>query len=271
MAKPASKKKNQYMVNSLAKGLKVLEVFAAERRPLSLTELAEIMGINHTSAIRMCSSLCDLGFLRKDRQKLYHLAPKVLTLGFAALQTLNWREVAEIRLKRLYDLCQETVNMAILQGTEVLYLIRLRKEKYLPWDLQVGSTLPVHCTAMGKVLMAFSPPECTESIWSTIEIKKMGPRTISSLKNFRAAVEETRKRGFAVNDEELFVGVRTVAVPVFGKGDSALAAINISVATKRHSQKEMLKEMLPPLHEAAAELSQILKDMSLTHSDIVQP
>jgi len=270
MTRQPIKKSNPYRVNSLAKGLEVLGVFASERRPLRLSDLVSLLGINHTSATRMCVTLCEAGFLRKDNKKYYHLTPKVLTLGYAAIECLRWREVAELRLKQLYDHLQETINLAILQGPEILYLIRLRKEKYLPSDLQVGSTLPVYCTGMGKALMAFSPREITDRVWPRLEFKPMGPRTINNLEAFQEALERTRQLGYAVNDEELTTGVRTLAIPVMGQDNHALMAINVTVPTKRYSLEEMLDQMMPPLRETATELSQIFKDMNLKLSELVQ-
>ncbi len=261
--------KKQYRVNSLVKGLKVLEIFAIERRPIRLSELISIMGISHTSATRMCSTLCMEGYLKKDEDKFYRIAPKVLTLGYAAISGLRWLELAELSLKKLFDNVQETINLAILQDSEILYLLRLRKEKYLPFDLQVGSTLPVHCTAMGKVLMALSPPEITDDIWPMLNFKIMGPRAIRSRNEFQKILVEVRRRGYAINDEELAIGVRTVAVPILDREGYALMSINISVPTKRFYVEEIVDQMLPPLQETAEELSRIFMDINLTRNNMI--
>ncbi len=260
--------KSSYHVESLERGLEVLEVLARARRPMKLTEIGGLLNINYTSATRMCSTLCTLGFLRKDSQKQYHLTTKILTLGFAVLQGLNWREVAELRLKKLHDEIQETVNLGILEGDEILYIVRLRKDKYLHFDLQVGSLLPLHCTSLGKSMLAFGSPEAVGGIFQKIELKPMGPKTIIQMEKFESDLSETRNRGFSVNDEELTPGVISAACPVLDNEGFALMAINVTVPKKRYTKEEMVKTFVPPLKMAAKELSNTFIGMKLKAEDV---
>ena len=151
--------KNRYFIQSLAKGLSVLQTFSKVGSPITLSELAQALGTTNTTATRLCYTLTELGFIRRDGQKRYRLTPKVLTLGYPDICSLDWQDIARYYLERLFEAVQETVNLSVLEGPEILYLIRIRKRKYLPFDIRIGTRLPVYCTAMGKVLMAMGPPD----------------------------------------------------------------------------------------------------------------
>ncbi|MCG8566174.1 MAG: IclR family transcriptional regulator [Desulfobacterales bacterium] len=262
--------KGSYHVESLERGLEVLETLARARRPMKLTEIGSVLDMNYTSATRMCATLCTLGYLRKDSQKHYHLTPRILTLGFAVLQGMSWREVAEMRLKKLHDHIGETVNLGIMEGDEILYIVRLRQDKYLHFDLQVGSLLPLHCTSLGKAMLAFGRPGIVNPILRALEFKPLGPKTITDAQAFEADLSRIRKRGYALNDEELTPGVLSVACPIFDQAGEALMAVNITVPKKRFSLSEVEKQFVPLLKTATRELSNTFAGMQLTQEDIWQ-
>jgi DNA-binding IclR family transcriptional regulator len=153
------------------------------------------------------------------------------------------------------------VNLSILEGVEIIYLIRIRKRKYLPFDVRIGSRLPVYCTAMGKVLMAMSPPEKIKPILKTLKFKPLTARTITSLNKFMDELGKVRKKGYAINDEELTVGNRAVAAPVLDRQGYAVAAINIAVPTTEYSRSQMEKTLVPPIIRTAHEISEALIKM----------
>jgi IclR family pca regulon transcriptional regulator len=136
-------KKPRYFINSLAKGLSVFQAFSESDHTLTLSEIAHALRANTTTATRLCYTLTELGFIHKDGQRRYHLTPKVLTLGHSYISGLAWQEVAKYYLEVLFKEVQETVNLSILEGSEIIYIIRIRKRKYLPFDIQTGTKLPV--------------------------------------------------------------------------------------------------------------------------------
>jgi IclR family pca regulon transcriptional regulator len=253
--------KPRYFINSLEKGLSVLQAFAEAGHPLTLSQIASALGANSTTATRLCYTLSELGFIQRDGQRRYHLTPKILTLGHSYISGLAWQEIAQFYLDALFKDVQETVNLSILEGSEIIYLIRIRKRKYLPFDIRIGTKLPVYCTAMGKVLMAMGPPQKVKPILRALEFKPLTPRTIKSLDKFMDALEKVRKNGYAINDEELSIGNRAVAAPVLDREGYAIAAINIAVPTPEYSRSQMEKILAPKVIKTAREISEALIKM----------
>ncbi len=251
-------KRPRYFINSLAKGLAVLQAFSEADHSLTLSEIAHALRANPTTATRLCYTLSELGFIYKDGQRRYQLTPKILTLGHSYISGLAWQEVAQYYLETLFREVQETVNLSVLEGLEIIYLLRIRKRKYLPFDIRIGTKLPVYCTAMGKILMAMGPPEKINPIFRTLEFKPLTPHTIKSLNKFMDELEKVRKKGYALNDEELSIGNRAVAAPILGKQGYAVAAINIAAPTADYSTSKMEKILAPKVIQTAREISEAL-------------
>jgi IclR family pca regulon transcriptional regulator len=254
-------KRPRYFINSLAKGLSVLQAFSEADHSLTLSEIANALKANKTTATRLCYTLMELGFIQRDGQRRYHLTPKVLTLGHSCISGSAWQEVAQFYLESLFKEVQETVNLSILEDSEIIYLLRLRKRKYLPFDIRIGTKLPVYCTAMGKVLMAMGTQEQIKPILKTLEFKPLTPRTIKSLDKFIDELEKVRKNGYAINDEELSIGNRAVAAPILDKQGYAVAAVNIAVPTTEYSRSQMEKILAPQVIKTAHEISEALIKM----------
>jgi IclR family pca regulon transcriptional regulator len=251
----------RYFINSLAKGLAVLEAFSEAGHALTLSEIANALGANNTTATRLCYTLTELGFIQRDGQRRYHLTPKILTLGHSYISGLAWYDVAQYYLEKLFREVQETVSLSILEGSEIIYVLRIRKRKYLPFDIQIGTKLPVYCTAMGKVLMAMGPLQKTQSILKTLEFKPLTARTITRFDKFLEELDRVRKKGYGINDEELSIGNRSVAAPIFDKNGYAVAAIHIAVPTTAYSRSQMEKILAPQVMKTAREISEALIKM----------
>jgi IclR family pca regulon transcriptional regulator len=248
----------RYFISSIAKGLAVLEAFSQAGHPLTLSQIASALKANNTTATRLCYTLTELGFIQKDEQKRYHLTPKILTLGHAYISGLAWYEVAQYYLEKLFREVQETVSLSILEGSEIIFVLRIRKRKYLPFDIQVGTKLPVYCTAMGKVLMAMGPPQMTQPILKGLEFKSLTAHTITRLDKFLEELDKVRKRGYAINDEELSIGNRSVAAPILDEKGYAVAAIHTAVPTTDYSRDQMEKTLAPQVIKTAREISEAL-------------
>jgi len=254
-------KRPRYFINSLSKGLAVLQAFGEADHPLTLSEIATALRANNTTATRLCYTLTELGFIQRDGQRRYHLTPKVLTLGHSYISGLAWYEVAQYYLEKLFREVQETVSLSILEGSEIIYVLRIRKRKYLPFDIQIGTKLPVYCTAMGKVLMAMGSPKKTQSILKTLEFKSLTARTITRLDKFLEELDRVRKKGYGINDEELSIGNRSVAAPILDEHGYAVAAIHIALPTTEHSRSQMEKILAPQVIKTAHEISEALIKM----------
>lgn len=251
-------KNTRYFIQSLAKGLSVLQTFSEVGSPITLSELAQALGTTNATATRLCYTLTELGFIRRDGQKRYHLTPKVLTLGYPDICSLDWQDIARYYLECLFEEVQETVNLSLLEGPEILYLIRIRKRKYLPFDIRIGTRLPVYCTAMGKVLMAMGPQEKTRPILEGLEFRPLTAYTIMDMDRFMGELREVRKRGYAINDEELSIGNRAVAAPVVDERGVAVAAINIAVPTPQYSRIDLEEILAPHVTQVAGHISKAL-------------
>jgi IclR family pca regulon transcriptional regulator len=205
--------------------------------------------------------LTELGYIQRDSQRRYHLTPKILTLGHSYISGSAWQEVVQYYLQNLFQEVQETVNLSILEGSEIIYLLRIRKRKYLPFDIQIGTRLPIYCTAMGKVLTAMGSLKKIGSILKQLEFKPLTARTITSLDKFIDELDKVRKKGYGINDEELSIGNRAVAAPIVDKDGYAVAAINIAVPTTAYTRSQMEKVLAPHVIKTAREISEALIKM----------
>ena len=254
-------KKPRYFVQALAKGLSVLQAFAEADHPLTSSEIANALGTSNSTSTRLCYTLTELGFIERDRQRRYKLTPKVLSLGYSFISGAAWRELAKNYLESLFKEVQATVNLSMLEGSEIIYIIRIRKRKYLPYDIRIGTKLPVYCTAMGKVLMAMGRPEMVQTILKTLEFKALTTRTITRLDKFLEQLDEVRKKGYAIADEELSIGVRGIGAPILDKHGYAVAAINITVPTTEYSRSQMEKTLASKVMQVANQISDALLKM----------
>ncbi len=253
--------KPRYFNHSLAKGLAVFQALTEAGQALTLSEIAKALGVNTTTTTRLCYTLSELELLQRDSQLRYHLTPKVLTLGYSYISGLDWKEIADYYLERLFKEVQETVNLAILEGQEIIYILRIRKRKYLPFDIRIGTKLPVYCTAMGKILMALGPPEKTKPIIKTLKFQPLTTHTLTNSRNFLRELEGVRQKGYAINDEELSIGNRAIAAPVADEQGYAVAAINLAVPTARYSRKDLEEKLASPIINAGRQISEALLKM----------
>ncbi len=253
----------RYFVKSLAKGLAVLQILSDMHQPMTLTDIAQTLGTNRTTATRLCYTLSEMGFITRDKHGSFHPTPKVLTLGAAWIFGLDWRQVAESYLRRLFAEIHETVNLTILDEDETLYVIRIKEPSFFP-DIRVGSKLPLHCTSGGKALLAFETPEKIKRILNKLTFQPVTHRTITEKAIFEEELKETKRRGYALTEEEFTLGIQGMAAPILDKAGLVVAAINISVLTSDYSQKRMIDTLLKPLLNTAAEITQAWHQLEST-------
>lgn len=250
---------SRYFLKSLAKGLHVLRILAESKEPPALAELSRKAGTNNATVTRICNTLTQLGYVRRDSRRCFHLTPKLLSLGYASMSNLGWRHVARHYLEGLAEQTGETVNMSVLQGKELMYLVRINNTgRIVPFDLQIGSRLPLHCTSMGKSLLAFTESSELEHILTDYELTPLTHRTITDEAELRAELERVREHGYSINDEELSSGLRSVAAPIKDPAGHSVAALNIAVPTKRVSREDMEQRLAPLAVQTATEIERAL-------------
>lgn len=247
------------MVRSLARGLAVLRAFDRDAPRLSLKELAERTGWNKGTAFRFASTLVELGYLDQDpATKRYRPGIKVLELGFACLSSLGLTERAQSYLEELFRETRQPVHIAVLDGSDIVYVARRADRSLTRIDLFVGARLPAYCTSMGKVLLAYRPWEEVRRLMRDVRMRAHTPNTATTLERLRADLEEIRRAGHGMTDQELELGVRSVAAPIRDATGAVIAAVNVSTLTAHVSRERLVGDLLPKLLEAAARISAAL-------------
>jgi IclR family pca regulon transcriptional regulator len=248
--------KNQYRIESLAKGLQVLRLFDETTTSLRLRDVSDRTGIPMPTAFRIAATLEEEGFLERTEDGQLHPGVAVLTLGSAALRGSGLVQSAERPLRTLAQATGETVNLGVLQDDRVLYLARIRNADLVTANIQVGSTLPAVYTSMGKLLLAYlSPEEVTQRIGADAFSPGFGPNAVASRRDFDAQLDEIRDQGYSIQDQELAAGLRSVSVPVFGPGATPVAAINVAVSSARHDVAALRGPILEQARAAAADIT----------------
>lgn len=251
---------------ALAKGLAVLAAFDPDHPTMAVAELAERAGLNRASAYRIVSLLEEFGFLQRldqDGRRTYRPGLRVLTLGRTALESLELPSIALPYLQELWQECGQTVNLACLDDTYSLILLRLKTTDIVNIRLFVGSRLPAHCTSVGKAIMAWLPDQELEQLIARIDFGKLTERTVDSPDQLRQQLVEVRRRGLAVSDQELAVGLRAVAAPVFS-GTSVVAAVNIAVPAGTIDQGYLESTLGTAVRRTADQVSQALTALSFS-------
>ena len=245
---------------SLERGLAILSAFRSGRPLLGVSDLAREVGLSRSTTHRYIATLAALGYLQQDpATRKYRLGPRVLDLGFSAINSMDLRELAVPHLQALSDETGHTVNMAILDGPDILYIERCRTSRQgqrdIDLNLHIGSRLPAYCTSMGKVLLANLPPEALDEVLRQTEFHRRGPNTLTAKSKLVAELERVRRDGLATNNEELAYGLRSIAAPVFSQNGEVAAAINLAVHRSMVSFDELLARLVAPLQRTAAEIS----------------
>lgn len=250
---------SRYFVNSISKAFRVLEAFSQGNDLLTLTELSSRSLSNKATVRRIALTLCDLGYLRQDSARRFALTPKVLDLGARFLQALSLPDVADPYLTELAGKTHESANLAIRDGAEVLYVLRITAAKrILALNLHVGSRLPVHATSLGKALLTGSTRQQLVEILGDPPWPRYTGSTRTDPDQLLADIEEGRRLGCALADGELEVGLRSIAAPVRDASGDIVAAINISTHSLRVPLDQMLGPMRADLLQTATSVSAAL-------------
>jgi IclR family transcriptional regulator, pca regulon regulatory protein len=252
-----------HFVQSLERGLAVIRAFGADTPQLTLSEVARKTGLTRAAARRFLLTLCDLGYVRSDG-RLYSLTPRVLELGYAFLSSLSLTEVAEPHLERMVAEIHESSSVSVLDGDDIVYVARVPTSRIMRVSINVGTRFPAYATSMGRVLLAGLEEASLDAYLERVELRRLSSRTVKTARALRAEVRRVRAQGWAVVDQELEEGLRSVAVPVRDRSGRVVAAANVSTHASRWSAEAVREELLPALLATAARIE---ADLRIVASD----
>jgi len=187
------------------------------------------------------------------------LRPRILTLGHSYLSSMPLSTAAQPILEHLSQILNEACSIALLDGVDIVYVARANVARIMAIDLGVGTRLPAFCTSMGRVLLAYLSPEGLEAVLPKIEFTRFTEKTITSVGKLRQALTTVRREGYAIVDQELELGLRSLAVPLMSSAGRVVAAINVGAHGQRVSLQDMQTRFLPYLRAAAQELSLLVR------------
>lgn len=221
-------------IGSVQRAIDILNLFDHQTPELGTTEIARALGLHKSTAASLVSTLAANGFLNQNSEtRKYRLGLKIVERAFAMLDQIEIRRIAYPALQQLRDQWNETVNLAILDGPDVVFIERMLGTKALGMRSEVGRRERAHSTALGKAILAALPLAEVKTFVATYGLPAVTPKTITDPERLYAELDRVREQGYAVDDEENEIGGRCVAVPIFDHTGSAIAAVSISAPTAR--------------------------------------
>lgn len=241
-------------MQSFARGLDVIRSFNASSPRQTLTEVAARSGLTRAGARRILLTLQSLGYVHGDG-KQYALTPRILDLGFAYLSSMPMWNLAEPTMQALADHVHESCSAAVLDGADIVYVLRVQTRKIMSIGLGVGSRLPASCTSMGRMLLAGLDEAQAQAVLGRKPLPARTRLTLTDPQAVLARVRQARKQGWCLVNQELEEGLVSMAVPVVNRAGETIAALNISGQANRTPPRQMQEAMLPALQQAAADIS----------------
>ncbi|MFC1886170.1 IclR family transcriptional regulator [Thermodesulfobacteriota bacterium] len=251
--------RNHLIINSIVKTFRLLECFRDEETGFTLTELVRRLNISMGTAQRIARTMESLGYLHRDpTTKAFQLTSKWLPFGYAYLNNLDLREIVQPYLRELNKETGETVNLAVLEDDEIVYIERVQTAHMLRTNVRPGARRPLVCTSIGKAILAFLPDEEREDILNRVSFVKYTSTTILRKDQLEIELKNIREKGCAENYGEMTADVFGMAVPLLAGGGRAVAGINIVIPMTRVSKEKIYREYLPSLIEKGKRISKVL-------------
>ena len=241
-------------MTTLAKGLAVLGSFGKERPSMTLSEAAGATNVSRATARRILRTLAELGYVTQEGRQ-FTLSPNILKLGFSYLATQSWIDNAQPLMRELSERLGESCSAGILEGNDIVYVARVPTRRIMSTVLSVGSRLPAFHTSLGRIQLGFLDEA---EIWRRLKSRRIDtytPSTITDLQALFDRVRDDHAQGFAIVDEELERGLRSIAVPVVDRNGQAVGAINVSTHSARITRNEMRAVFLPALKALAEQVA----------------
>lgn len=243
-------------VQSLERGLAVIQAFDASYPRLTLSEVAARTGLTRATARRLLLTLADLGYVATNGRQ-FSLTPRVLDIGYAYLSSLNVQQIAQPYLEALSERVHESVSVTVLDGADIVYVARVPTKRIMTISLGLGSRLPAYCTSMGRVLLAELGADELDATLPA-ELERHTEHTVTSVDDLVVVLKQVRAQGWALVDQELEIGLRSVAAPLRDASGRAVAAMNISTQVARTPVEQIHEELIPDLVATAARISEAL-------------
>jgi len=247
------KKKKYFYIQSVEKALNILELLA-EKQELSVTKVAECLGLNRAGSHRFLATLRELGYVEKDADSRYQLTFKILKLGMQFANRFEIRNVARPHMQKLSSISNETINLGYWDGKGIVHIDKIDSQEVLRIDPGIGTRVPAYCTGLGKAVLASLPEEELEEYMESVKLEPYTPKTITTRKRLKEELKKTRERGFAIDDEELAQGLRCVGAPVFDYRGYPSYSMSVSGPAMRLDKKRM-KHIQKHVSEICADLS----------------
>lgn len=244
-------------VSGFARGLTVIEAFDETRPKLSIAEASKITGLDRATVRRSLLTLSELGYADYDG-KFFALTPKILRLGHAYLSATPLPTIVQPYLDQLSDRAGQSASASVLDGTEIVYIARASQKRVMSINLTTGSRLPAYCASMGRVWLAALPEQEARDILSRSDLKANTPYTKTDPEDLIAEFRRVRGQGYALIDQELELGLCSIAVPLENARGRIVAALNIGAPAAHVAAVEMVERYLPLLREAQAALRRVL-------------
>jgi IclR family pca regulon transcriptional regulator len=244
-------------LQGLERGLAVIRAFSAEAPSLTLSEVARDVGITPATARRILLTLEQLGYVRSDGRR-FSLTPRVLALGWAYLSSLDLGDLAGPFMEELSAKTRESCSIATLDLPDIVYVARVPTSRIMTVALGVGARLPAYVTSMGRVLLADLRADELSAYLKGLDAEPLTDRTVTSPEKLREVIERAGADGYALVDQELELGLRSIAVPIHDARGRAIAALNVSAHASRSTPTSLRTEVLPPLQECARQITTAL-------------
>jgi DNA-binding IclR family transcriptional regulator len=258
--RPDAEQDSPLFLGSVAKCFQVLEALNTAGRGVGLTELAALAGLDRSAVQRITHTLRVLGYLRQDpTTRSFTLSGRMLEFGHTVLATDQLRERAQPHLEALNRRTGETVNLMELEGQEIVYVARYPSLHAVSVDLHVGSRLPAFCTAAGRAILSRMDEADALARLKAARRTAMTRHTVTDLASLRGLLEQARSLGYALNDQEAFIGDISVAAPLLDRGGQPLGAVNIAVPSPRWQRQQVLERLAPQLLKTAAAINKELR------------
>ena len=236
-----------------------MHAFSDRKREMTISQLSLKTGFSRAAVRRCLYTLIKLGYAGTSDSRHFHLRPRVLAIGHSYISSMPLSSAAQPVLEHLSKVVHESCSIAMQDDLEIVYVARASVTRIMSIDLHVGSRLPAFCTSMGRVLLAYLDPAELERLLPRVEFTRHTDRTVRTVDKLRQALRLVRRNGFAIVDQELEMGLRSLAVPIRSPEGAVVAALNIGVGAHRVSIQQMQNMFLPHLQAAAEELSILLR------------
>lgn len=246
------------LMGGFAKGLRVIEAFGEMQPRLSIADVAKMTGLDRATARRCLLTLSELGYADYDG-KFFTLTPRILRLGHAYLSATPLPHIVQPLLDRLSEEVGQSASVSVLDGAEVVYVARASQRRVMSINLMAGSRLPAYCASMGRVLLAFLPPDQAKDLLEQSQRQKNTPHTLVEVEELMDELQRVRAQGYAVINQELELGLCSIAVPLYDARGRVIAAINIGAPAAQIAANEMADRFLKPLQKVAADLRPMLR------------